>query len=621
MELNEQEILSHFQNVKQRGEGIYQASCPLGYKHTNGDQHQSLSITFKDGKLLMYCNGCSSSFEEMLEAAGLRQQGNGKAYQERRQDFIAWYAKQNSLQFVEEYNYCYGKYRDGLAKLRFKDTKGEKTFRWIQDDPNKKSGFSMSHNGCPNRLYTVGNLKDSEIVAITEGEKDAITAYKLLHMSKFAAASPENGATKGEAKKKWLPVYNEQLQGKDVYIFQDNDEAGKHFARIAAHEANKTANRVYIIDIAEGWKDCPEKGDITDLYEALGEEQAYSVILDLLENPEPLPKDGEEQETDPLQDFFAKIQGEAYRPYQTGLQWYDNLLGGGIVQQSLITLMAAPAAGKTTLCQQIAEEMASRGNDVLYFNLEMSKEQMYAKALSYWLAKKKRKFYTTLQILQGYKWDDAAKADISAAMVEYRGNSYPHITYNPDGMDGTIEGILEYLNEVGESCKVQGKQAPAVVMDYLHLLGSRERIDLQEIIKKTVFGLKRYAKDYNTFVIAISASNRESNKKGRLSLGSGRDSSNLEYTADYTLSLNYYEIEQGDKDADNPADMDELQAEKYRRMVLRVLKGRLSQAGKTAEIYFDAAHNIFYGDGDWLPADAGISPFEKTAAKKKGSVL
>ena len=148
-----------------------------------------------------------------------------------------------------------------------------------------------------------------------------------------------------------------------------------------------------------------------------------------------------------IDDFLEKIQTEAYKPYQTDLSFFDDLLNGGVIRQSLLLLMAAPGTGKTTLCQQISEAMAAHRKPVIYLNLEMSREQMLAKAISGRLAKR-GKFYSALHIMQGYKWSEADAAEIKEALQEYSRDIFPYLQYNPDGVGGDLDSILEYLKAV-----------------------------------------------------------------------------------------------------------------------------------------------------------------------------
>lgn len=303
---------------------------------------------------------------------------------------------------------------------------------------------------------------------------------------------------------------------------------------------------------------------------------------------------------DALTEFWEKIQTDAYKPYITDLKFFDDLLGGGVMQQSLLLLLAPPATGKTTLCQQIAEAMAGKGKPVEYLNLEMSREQMLAKAISSRLNKRGIK-KTAADILQGYRWSDTDKAEIYAEIEQYNATNYRYIKYNPAGVGNDIKQITEYLHRTGERAQENGAAAPVIILDYLHLVTSSDRTEPQELIKQTVKALKDYAIKYDTFVIAISATNRTSNSSGQITLSSGRDSSGIEYAGDYVLSLNYTEIT--DEIAKDAAKYAGLANAKTRNMTLRVLKHRLGGTD-AIQLSYDAAGNRF---SEWLPVKQGAT--------------
>ncbi len=297
-------------------------------------------------------------------------------------------------------------------------------------------------------------------------------------------------------------------------------------------------------------------------------------------------------------DFIGRVQTEEYKPLETGMQAFDRLLGGGITRQSLVVLSAAPGTGKTTLAQQIFETMARNGNDVLFLNLEMSREYLLARSLSRTLHGAGYKM-SAADVLRGYRWSEDQRAHVLEAAERYRAEIAPHMEYNPHGNTTDIQAIQDTLNTCGMKAINEGKPAPVVVLDYLHLV-TGERMDAQEIIKKAVSTLKDYAIRYGTFVFAIGANNRTSNKSGVISQDSGRDSSAIEYTADYQLSLNYaalsdHEVKEDGNPyrADNPDDMDKLQMQDVREMVVQVLKNRMNKPGGKLYMNFDAAHSLF----------------------------
>lgn len=442
-----------------------------------------------------------------------------------------------------------------------------------------------------NRILYTQEVRE---VFITEGAFDALSVIEA-----GAAAVALNSTSNAEALIKQL---EKKKPAATLILSLDSDEGGRKAAQVMA-EGLKRLDIPYITaDICGQYKDPNEylqqdrEGFIKSVKAAVAE--ANRNYID---------------------DFLEKIQTEAYKPYQTDLSFFDDLMNGGVIRQSLLLLMAAPGTGKTTLCQQIAEAMAAHRKPVIYLNLEMSREQMLAKAISGRLAKR-GKFYSALHIMQGYKWSEEEAVAIREALQEYNRDIFPYLQYNPDGVGGDLDNILEYLKAVGEQAKAAGAAAPVIVVDYLHLISSRNGIDTQELIKQSVTGLKKYAIDYNTFVIGIVATNRISNSSGRITLESGRDSSNIEYTADYQLSLNYYDIDNGKVSPTDTEKIAILQQQEERQMIIRILKGRFVAPGRSAKVWFNAASNYFYGEDDFRPF-RGNSPFdnedESEGAEKK----
>lgn len=310
---------------------------------------------------------------------------------------------------------------------------------------------------------------------------------------------------------------------------------------------------------------------------------------------------------DYLTAFFNQISGKTYKPYSTDLTFFDNLLNGGPVKKTMLLLLAAPGAGKTTLCQQIAESMAEHGKPVLYLNFEMSREQMIAKSISARCTLAGQPM-TALDVLQGYRWYPEQREAVENALDQFRERIAPRLDYNPDGVTADLEKLAAYLETIGERARAAGEPAPVVVIDYLHLL-TWSGEEVANVIKKGMEILKDYAKNYDTISIAISATNRDSNKAGRITMESGRDSSGIEYAGDYILSLNYYQVDQGNVRTTDNDKMAVLTGRKWRQMILRVLKNRWGIAGRPARVYFHAAGNRFYAEDDILPEDQGIIHF------------
>ena len=320
------------------------------------------------------------------------------------------------------------------------------------------------------------------------------------------------------------------------------------------------------------------------------------------------------QSVQAFDEFMMKIQSESYRPIKTGMQSLDNLLGGGIMRQGLVILTAAPGAGKTTFTQMCFEEMAKGGTDVIFLNLEMSREQLLARSLSRLIWKNRRKM-NAAAVMRGYEWTEPQRGFVMEAAAEYRRDYAPRMNYNPTGCGTSIESIMDTLNNAGEEARKSGKPAPVVVLDYLHLVTAERKAEPSEILKQTVSALKGYAIRYDTFVFAISASNRQSNSSGIQSLESGRDTSAIEYSADTVLALNFKGLaEKGlnskgkPYSAADPDDMAELlrgDKDGNREMIVQVLKNRMTAPGGKLYLSFNPAASTFVPIDKREPADTG----------------
>ena len=336
--------------------------------------------------------------------------------------------------------------------------------------------------------------------------------------------------------------------------------------------------------------------------------------------PAPAPK---RSSVELFDSFLDKIQTEAYKPIQTGMQSFDSILGGGFSPQSLVMIGAAPGMGKTTLCQQIFETMATNGHEIIFLNLEMSREQLLARSISRAAAKAGTNVNPS-QVMRGYSWSEQQKKAVYAAAQKYRSTIAPRMSYNPDGTGAGVDSIIETLNNALDAARRRDTPAPVVVLDYLQLVQAKERQDPQEAIKAAVKALKDYAIEGHTVACAILAFNRSSNAAGKVTLESGRDTSAIEYSADTLLGLNYTGLEDGSKDIKN---LDELQQESPRRVTLKLMKNRMSEAGKKLLLQFDGATSTFTPEANedgtsfrMLPYSTPV-PFDKDEPPKSYSLF
>ena len=116
-------------------------------------------------------------------------------------------------------------------------------------------------------------IRDGKPVYVVEGEKDVETLERLG----FTATCNPGGAGK------WRDGYSRILEGADVIILPDSDTAaneytGQNHAYDVALKLRGIARRIRLVDIKAACPELPEKGDISDMVEILGDVDAMDTL-------------------------------------------------------------------------------------------------------------------------------------------------------------------------------------------------------------------------------------------------------------------------------------------------------------------------------------------------------
>lgn len=236
----------------------------------------------------------------------------------------------------------------------------------------------------------------------------------------------------------------------------------------------------------------------------------------------------------------ALMRGEADRePIPTGIAPLDLELGGGLPSGALVTIGALSSMGKTTFCNQLSDNLAASGRQVLFCTCEQSRYELVSMSISR-LVRIKRGYtdspVTRTEIQSGDRrgsWPPGVRAIVDKAVEEYTREIGPrmHIMERedqPSALD--IRGAAEAIREVYGD-------APIVICDYLQLLRPpRERIDERVAANENMTALRKLARDLGTCVVVISALNRANVTSG-VTQQAFRESSGIEYSTDLLLGL------------------------------------------------------------------------------------
>ena len=416
-------------------------------------------------------------------------------------------------------------------------------------------------------------------IFIVEGEIDALSIMEVGGVA-VALGSTSN------AKKLAGMVRDKQLE-RPLILALDNDSKGrKAQAELEALlQAQKTPYTVAVLT----------EGTIKDPNEMLikNREVFTARVEDAIKNARDDKEKYLETSTDNyVQDFLNGIAESVNTPsISTGFPILDKCLDGGFYE-GLYIVGAISSLGKTTLVSQIADQVASRGHDVLIFSLEMARSEIMAKSISR---------HTVMEVLQTggdmknaktvrgitagnryEKYNSTERELIKNAVQTYSG--YAKHIYITEGV-GDL-GVNQIRATVEKHTRYTGN-TPLVIVDYLQILApANDRATDKQNTDKAVMELKRISRDFKTPVIGISSFNRD-NYNNAVSMQAFKESGAIEYSSDILIGLQLKGAGQNDFDAT------EAKSKNPREIELVILKNRNGKTGDKVPFEFYPMFNYF----------------------------
>ena len=244
-----------------------------------------------------------------------------------------------------------------------------------------------------------------------------------------------------------------------------------------------------------------------------------------------------------LLDVYARLEelaasDSAIPGLSTGLTDLDRAISG-LNKSDLILLAARPGMGKTSMALNILLEAGKKsGKNVVFFSLEMSREQLALRLIS------SECFVDNKKLVTG----NLAPEDWEKIMVATESLNRSHILIDDDSTV-SVADILAKCRRVDN--------LGLVIIDYLQLMqsaGGRQYSgeNRQQVVSDISRALKIMAKELNVPVLCLSQLSRanESRSDKRPMLSDLRESGAIEQDADIVMFLyreGYY-----DKDTPNP---------------------------------------------------------------------
>ena len=401
-------------------------------------------------------------------------------------------------------------------------------------------------------------LNPGAVIFLVEGEFDALSIIEAGYCAICTGGETDREKLVNIIKERWNDETNPRPEW--YVILPDNDrnddgtpdETKGYSAGLKVLDALKQGNvKTALID-TRVWN--PEIKDCND-YLVKDRNGFIAMLRGIVEPIREKVLRNMGRVSDYIQAFTDHIAGKT-APISTGFSRVNGLIDGGL-HPGLIIIGAISSLGKTTFILNICDNLASRGQDVILFSLEMSKYELMAKSISrktleYCKANHKPtgNARTNLGItdydryndrydengnyIKGYS--DEIKQMIGTCIADYDREITGHL-YIKEGV-GNI-GIKEIRETVRKFIAVTGKR-PVVVIDYMQILAPADpRSSDKQNTDKAVVEMKRISRDFNLPVIGISSFNRDSYSEP-VSMKAYKESGAIEYTSDILIGLQYH---------------------------------------------------------------------------------
>ncbi|MEY4673420.1 MAG: hypothetical protein RL148_1204 [Planctomycetota bacterium] len=224
-------------------------------------------------------------------------------------------------------------------------------------------------------------------------------------------------------------------------------------------------------------------------------------------------------------DRIERLRERDGRITGVGTDFYDlDDMTGGLQPGELIIVAARPSMGKTTFTLNLTERIASSGNGIAFFSLEMSAQQVVQNMLC-----------CRAQI-DGQAMRKGRITDLQyKRMVEEADRLYQQPIFIDDSPGLTITQLRAKCRRLKQRHNIQ-----MIAIDYLQLMSGGARVESrQQEISAISRGLKGIARELEVPVVALSQLNRdvENRDDHRPRMSDLRESGAIEQDADVIMLL------------------------------------------------------------------------------------
>jgi replicative DNA helicase len=211
----------------------------------------------------------------------------------------------------------------------------------------------------------------------------------------------------------------------------------------------------------------------------------------------------------------AVNRGDNLQGISTGWKYLDKFMGG-YHKGNLIIVGGRPGMGKSALGLSLAVDCCKWAN-VLFYTIEMSKEELAQRYISYF------------SNIENYK---IRNASITLAQIEDMSNTM----YSLDKDFHIIDSTNRHIDHISAQIRLHKVKygLNIAIIDYLQLIDGNAK-SRYEIVSEASKRLKQLAKELGITVIALAQLKREEKASDKPSLSDLKESGQLEQDADVVL--------------------------------------------------------------------------------------
>ena len=447
--------------------------------------------------------------------------------------------------------------------------------RPLEEIPQEERGYIKQKAGNAKILNLESIATAESPIFIVEGEFDLMSIEELGYTAIALGSTSMIEHLVPELREHHIKV------NQPFVISLDNDKAGQTAAEKLLKILQESDYEAYVMNIS---------GEYKDANEALVSDKKFFAnrLSEVAADPktEFLKRERNEESNMGKMENLLSMMRTTRKPISTGFETLDLSLDGGLYAPGLYIIAGGTSVGKTALMQQIAYNLAKNQQDVIYFSLEMSIQDLFYRDLS-------RLSYVHGTGQSVHEIIQTQGAKITEEIINDYKTAASHIFTHA----ALSEITVEYIEKTAENHVRKLEEKPVLFVDYLQILEpTNPRGTDKQIVDHSIKSLNILSRSLEIPIVVAASLNR-SGYSEEVTFQALKESGALEYTGDIVIGLQFQATAKISETSKNVAERSKKLAEErnksIRKMEAVVLKHRNGKIGSKTYFNYVPKYNIY----------------------------